>query len=553
MIQEPSLCPATLRQALDDQVFVSSPSCPAYKELVAIQGITKFSRRIESYAQWCRSFESKQNVSGSGLQLLLDMMRDKQGACRHRMMIFTVLCLYNGVKARMVRSQVHGFCEVSPNQGKNWHKYDLGGGGNPTFHITPLEPSANIIPYSKISDKDWFYGVVQRCQDKIELGDMEGAAKHLVELCISDITLPPWELTTTKKLQNYILEIFSSKNATGAFITGMEVGAHVFPYSQDRWFSTNQWLLFLFWYFHIPSGQESCLPNLAQIFLDLIIQRKFLPVGLCAPFAEALMAKLEGEPRGAIDSALDNYYRDELVVPGRLIKPLAVDAAPLSSEPGFSGFAPSLVAAQERDSREHSWAYSGKGYLSFERLIKGLAPIKQSVLLISQRSLWIGIEICHDYCAQEIFKRIKDTSLPLEAKSFLEDHPGKENDLVELCRRSLVQWLLKRSQEGRWKWVVMTYFDVSCTFGQDDFKCTLTPGVYQVGEGSEEFEKILLQGQFKNYHTEFVLTEFSPNRLQNFIPKNDAICGKDSYQELYTEFLHSLDWFAIIDSLEPPC
>ncbi|WP_422468862.1 hypothetical protein, partial [Endozoicomonas sp. ALC013] len=56
--------------------------------------------------------------------------------CRHKATIFQVLCHYWGIPARQVRNVGHSFVEISPDGGRTWRQYQLGGGGQAIEGIT---------------------------------------------------------------------------------------------------------------------------------------------------------------------------------------------------------------------------------------------------------------------------------------------------------------------------------------------------------------------------------------------------------------------------------
>ena len=120
-----SLCNSRLMMLLNNKVF--SPGTP-YDELRAINGIAWYPDRLAALVRWLDTFSDDENVTGQGDQLLLDMLRKKQGVCRHKAMIFQILCHYWGIPARQVLNDLHQFVEVSPDRGRTWQQYQIGGG-----------------------------------------------------------------------------------------------------------------------------------------------------------------------------------------------------------------------------------------------------------------------------------------------------------------------------------------------------------------------------------------------------------------------------------------
>ena len=131
------LCSQRLADLLKELIFYSkTDTCKAYAELRDINGIRDIPQRLRALMDWLATFSDSRNVTGQDEQLLLNMLREKQGVCRHKAMIFQVLCHYWGIPARQVRNVSHRFVEISPDGGHTWRQYQLGGGGQATADIT---------------------------------------------------------------------------------------------------------------------------------------------------------------------------------------------------------------------------------------------------------------------------------------------------------------------------------------------------------------------------------------------------------------------------------
>nr|MDT0253760.1 hypothetical protein [Endozoicomonas sp.] len=153
------LCDEAIRQRLNDQVFSRKARVyPACQELQQIKKEPSITQRLLKLAQWCRGFNDTRDIPGQGLDLLINLIREKQGVCRHRSEVFQVLSQYFGVPARMVRSNNHRYIEISPDGGQHWRKIDLGGGGECTTNtITPN--FADNVALNTSSQKDTGKGV----------------------------------------------------------------------------------------------------------------------------------------------------------------------------------------------------------------------------------------------------------------------------------------------------------------------------------------------------------------------------------------------------------
>ncbi|WP_422463429.1 AAA family ATPase, partial [Endozoicomonas sp. ALB115] len=131
------LCSQRLAGLLAENIFYSETNtCEAYAELHDIDGIPDIPQRLRALMGWLDTFSDSKNVTGQDEQLLLNMLREKQGVCRQKAMIFQVLCHYWGIPARQVRNVGHSFVEISPDGGRTWRQYQLGGGGQAIEGIT---------------------------------------------------------------------------------------------------------------------------------------------------------------------------------------------------------------------------------------------------------------------------------------------------------------------------------------------------------------------------------------------------------------------------------
>ena len=129
VIVNDDLCPETVRQALDNQVF--NPNLffnEDRRDLQRIKAIKDVRKKIKALSQWCNSFNCSNNAKGTGLELLINIMLTKQGVCKHRSWAFYILCQYFGVPVRIITNDCHSFAEISFDNEKTWHKVELGGG-----------------------------------------------------------------------------------------------------------------------------------------------------------------------------------------------------------------------------------------------------------------------------------------------------------------------------------------------------------------------------------------------------------------------------------------
>ena len=126
----PDLISQDTRQWLDDHIFSpgsKNDDCPSFNELCRIRQLEPLAQ-VKALADWCKAFSSSENLDGYGPELVLAMIRQKQGVCCHRGMIFSILAGYFGIPVRAVSNDCHEYIEFSPDRGKHWYRMDLGGG-----------------------------------------------------------------------------------------------------------------------------------------------------------------------------------------------------------------------------------------------------------------------------------------------------------------------------------------------------------------------------------------------------------------------------------------
>lgn len=122
----PGRCPTVIKVYLDQEVFSSKPThSSGYRELRQIAGIGNLPKRLLALTDWFGHFSCDRNFTETGLNLVIRLMREKQGTCRHRAFMLQMLCLYWGIEARIVVSDHHSFNEVKCKGG--WRLINAGG------------------------------------------------------------------------------------------------------------------------------------------------------------------------------------------------------------------------------------------------------------------------------------------------------------------------------------------------------------------------------------------------------------------------------------------
>ncbi len=127
-VRPDATCAPEIRQAITELL---SPQClqtlPEGQQMTldAIKQADSQMVRIEKIFAYCRQFSGESRPEDDNL---LDfLLKNRQGACRHRTSVFVAFCRYYGIPARIVKSEVHTFPEYSLDNGATWVPVDLGG------------------------------------------------------------------------------------------------------------------------------------------------------------------------------------------------------------------------------------------------------------------------------------------------------------------------------------------------------------------------------------------------------------------------------------------
>ena len=163
------LCDSVIRERLDGDVF--SPKSAIHSacyELQILRDKPDKCQQLLGLARWCKEFGDTRDVPGSGLNLLVNLIRKKQGVCRHRCQVFQVLSQYFGVPARMVRNDAHQYVEISPDGGRHWRRVDLGGGGQCTWteqapDFPPGITPAPLLQEAVLPERDKLSNLYKQC------------------------------------------------------------------------------------------------------------------------------------------------------------------------------------------------------------------------------------------------------------------------------------------------------------------------------------------------------------------------------------------------------
>ena len=155
----PGRCPPLIKVHLDQAVFSGKPTdSRGYRELRQIADIRNLPERLLALIDWFVEFTYDRNFNETGINLVMRLMAEKQGSCRHRAFLFQMLCLYWGIEARIAESVSHSFVEVRCREG--WRHMDLSGAGKSTTQYSPepewdrLYQSAPVQPVKSPCEQD---------------------------------------------------------------------------------------------------------------------------------------------------------------------------------------------------------------------------------------------------------------------------------------------------------------------------------------------------------------------------------------------------------------
>jgi len=119
----------------------------AFQQVSAAIGLSRSMSPREAVSRmvdYFRSFEaSEQPPQGQG-DIYLDLALSRKGICRHRAFAFLVTALHLGIPTRFVHNEAHAWVEV--NDGRLWHRIDLGGAASELVEQPHLDRPAYVPP-----------------------------------------------------------------------------------------------------------------------------------------------------------------------------------------------------------------------------------------------------------------------------------------------------------------------------------------------------------------------------------------------------------------------
>ncbi len=146
----------------------------AFNEVAQAVGISRAMRPrevVRKMVDYFRAFSPSEEPPNGRGDIYLDLALSKKGVCRHRAFAFLVTALGIGVPARMVVNEAHAWVEV--NDGKLWHRVDLGGAAaNLENEPDPSKPAyvPPPDPYAWPATRDSGQDLADRNRDQRQSG-----------------------------------------------------------------------------------------------------------------------------------------------------------------------------------------------------------------------------------------------------------------------------------------------------------------------------------------------------------------------------------------------
>ena len=215
VIFDESRCNPRLQKLLDDRVFYPrvEDTCQAFQELRAINRIETVSQRLHALTQWLETFDDSKNVDGKGETQLLNLLTHKQGVCRHKALIFNLLCSYWAIPSRRVVNEgSHAFVEVSPDGGRSWRLYQNHYQRSPHMPVAPdSAPHENLSTAAAMAMCRQGMAPVNYCGKELNL--QKAALKGTIELFLtkvgSQLSDSQWSDTDYHLAKTWLLQFIS--------------------------------------------------------------------------------------------------------------------------------------------------------------------------------------------------------------------------------------------------------------------------------------------------------------------------------------------------------
>ena len=469
------LCDPVIRQWLDDQVF--SPKVAihdAYYELQVIKAEPDPCQQLLALAKWCQEFGDSRDVPGQGLGLLTNLIREKQGVCRHRSQVFQVLSEYLGIPARMISNTAHQYVEISPDGGRQWRRLDLGGGEQYTW----TEQSS-----------DWPSGISPSPFKKPAASRARPDLSDLYEQCMQGVdTAGAWQ-----QLQDCMTSDFLEYHSHSYDIFGRNRIEHLL----EQGFELDQALpeMFLSWQQQLEKVRsdpfidlfydrvkEQALSFLLKIH-DLweagklsgpryisvtsrclgLIKQGIPPVGTILPLLEQLAQNPEW--RTEAETVLEDFYR-QLTQPRQWIMP--DNTKPDDTTEDLQGQSETLLTALHQSRPETKWRWVSDSHPPHvQRMAQKKAPFPVTDMGYKTRSVFVNFPLERsktDQNLDDIFETFvhepsKQDKIPgLKRLAGMIESDQSRIHCAYYTKRSNVKgsflrWLFKQDRQQTWHWL----------------------------------------------------------------------------------------------------
>ncbi len=561
------LCDPAIRQCLDDRVFsLKAAIHDSCYELQAIRDKPGKCLQLLALAQWCKGFGDTRNVPGRGLNLLVNLIREKQGCCSQQSQVFQALSEYFGVPVRMVSNDSHQYVEISPDGGKHWRSVNLGSGGQFTteIHKPDFPPGITIGAPSR-----------RERVDEAVLSE-EYILLELYEKCLqgSD-TAEAW-----KQFQGFLATRYVKYGYT--FYNLLEEGR--FESFLNKGFELDQALpdIFLSWQRQVEEMRNDeyfderykKLKNNVLRFLlkthDLwesgalsepryktavgrclgLIKQGIPPAGAVLPLLEQLAQDASwGEQSEAL---LDDFYQ-QLTQPGEWMfseKSLRLKPPEINDLQGKSKTL-RTVLHQTSVGKEWSWISSGKPP-SIERMAKKQATFPVSQENQKARPVFYSLPFTQTKAGGalgDIFNVfVNDPMVQNKIPGMKELAEQKSYEIRHAILSAFLTWLFRQDTQKTWRCLVN-----ESTEGKfKEMKAPL-PGCYPALSQTQfapEFQAEFFQTSTANLggpHTYTRNPALNPERVKKAFGEPSAlVITPDLLCTAYQEYLESMDWSLLL-------
>ena len=161
---------------------------------------------MNKLTKWGRDFKAGQNIPVSdGVGILANIIRQKQGACRHRAWAVYAIATAKGLPVRLVTSEMHEWIEYSADRGRIWKKVDLGGTGTGSTKEIQKAEFKKSFRGVMFSGKEPEQFLLEATSDLDKFAKKMGTSIEAVTKWIVSRGKAPLEVESTKKCFSNLL------------------------------------------------------------------------------------------------------------------------------------------------------------------------------------------------------------------------------------------------------------------------------------------------------------------------------------------------------------